>query len=166
MTREILLGTSSFIRKQILSDMGYHLTHSLTADLDERSLGSRDSASDAPALVTLLAKAKADAIVQKIQKIQKIQKKELINEIEKEKTNNNPSNDFPVLLLTADSVVTFQDDILEKPDSLEMAASFLNSYGSGNPVSIVSGICITNIVTGIQHQVSGVSGNEILDYLK
>jgi septum formation protein len=138
MAREIILGTGSFIRKQLLAEMGYSFTV-MTADLDERALGTRTSDHDAPALVTLLAKAKADAI---------------INEILRQYPDENERRaKLPDLLLTADSVATFEGNILEKPDSLQQAASFLRGYGSGAPLSIVSGICVTNVSSGVQLQV-------------
>jgi septum formation protein len=141
MAREVILGTGSFIRKKILTEMGY--TYSvMTADLDERSLGSRVSDADAPALVTLLAKAKADAIIQKIQA-------EYPDGADRRAC-------LPPLLVTADSVATFEGRILEKPNSLVQAASFLQGYGSGSPMTIVSGICVTNLISGRQHEVSVV----------
>ena len=138
MTREILLGTGSFIRKKILTEMGYTFSV-MAADLDERAMGSRTSDQDAPALVSLLAKAKADEITRKIL---------LQHPDEAERRAELPS-----LLLTADSVATFQGEILEKPDSLTQAASFLTSYGCGSPLSIVSGLCVTNLCSGAQFQV-------------
>jgi predicted house-cleaning NTP pyrophosphatase (Maf/HAM1 superfamily) len=143
MTREgvsLILGTGSFIRKQILAEMGYTFCV-MTADLDERAMGSRASAQDAPALVTLLAKAKADEIIRQIH---------LQHPEEAERRAR-----LPPLLLTADSVATFEGQILEKPDSLAQAASFLHGYGSGTPLSIVSGICVTNLCSGAQLQVNG-----------
>lgn len=139
MACEVILGTGSFIRKRILAEMGYSFLV-MTADLDERAMGSRSSALDAPALVSLLAKAKADEISKQIE----------INE----ETKNTPGDSLtPSLLLTADSVATFEGRILEKPDSLEQASAFLNGYGSGAPLSIVTGVCVTDIRSGVQYQV-------------
>eukprot|EP00603_Paraphysomonas_imperforata_P005244 CAMPEP_0114431718 /NCGR_PEP_ID=MMETSP0103-20121206/10759_1 /TAXON_ID=37642 ORGANISM="Paraphysomonas imperforata, Strain PA2" /NCGR_SAMPLE_ID=MMETSP0103 /ASSEMBLY_ACC=CAM_ASM_000201 /LENGTH=212 /DNA_ID=CAMNT_0001601321 /DNA_START=20 /DNA_END=658 /DNA_ORIENTATION=- len=142
MALEVILGTSSFIRKKILTEMGFKFTV-MTADLDEKSFGTRSSAADATALVALLARAKADAITQKIQSLCR-------NDVE-------GRAQLPSLLLTADSVATFEGEILEKPVSLEQAAGFLRRYGCGNPVSIVSGICVTNLLTGAQHQLVDTS---------
>lgn len=95
MTREVILGTGSFIRKKILTEMGFTFSV-MTADLDERAMGTRTSEQDAPALVTLLAKAKADEIIRKIY----IQ---YPNEADR-------CAQLPSLLITADSVATFQGE--------------------------------------------------------
>lgn len=147
MARELLIGTGSSVRRKILVEMGFNCARSvMTADLDERALGSRSSDQDAPDLVTLLAKAKADEITRQI----------LVQHPDEAERQVH----FPSLLLTADSVATFEGQILEKPDSPEQAASFLRGYGSGSPMSIVTGVCVTNLWSGVQAQVRSTGGGE------
>ena len=138
MTKEIILGSSSYIRKKIMKEMGYTFSV-MTADLNERALGTRNSDKDAPALVSLLAKAKADEILRRVTSMCSDDKER--------------HSALPELLLTADSVATFEGNILEKPNDLSQAEYFLTRYGTGNPLSIVTGMCVTNLKSGTQFQV-------------
>lgn len=69
----------------------------LTADLDERSIGDR---ADSPEqLVTMLAKAKADALMPQLEA--------------------RPAQERPRFLITCDQVVVHKGRILEKPESAD-----------------------------------------------
>ena len=69
----------------------------LTADLDERSIGDR---ADSPEhLVTLLAKAKADALMPQLLA--------------------RPASEIPRFLITCDQVVVHKEKILEKPENAD-----------------------------------------------
>ena len=114
---KIILGSASPRRTQILKEMGYEF-EVVKPDIDEKAL--RDD--DPQRLVLALANAKADAVLEQIR-----------NE--------------PALIITSDQVVSFENQILEKPDSLQNARSVLKSYG-GNPVHTVTSSVVTNSATG------------------
>lgn len=136
----LLLGSGSFTRKLILSEMNIPF-HKLVREIDERSLGDRSK--DAPTdLVLLLAKAKMDHLIDEIQA-------------------GNCSGDLPAgltsdnewVVLTGDQVVTHDGNILEKPDSIEQAKQFVEGYAR-SPCSTVGSCVLTHLPSGIQ--VSGV----------
>lgn len=96
-----------------------------TADIDEKAIRFDD-----PTELTLtLAKAKAAAILSKITE--------------------------PVLLVTSDQVVTYQNVIREKPETDDEAREFLRSYAQ-NPAETVTSVAVTNTATGKQ-----VTGTDI-----
>jgi len=96
-----------------------------TADIDEKAIRFDD-----PTELTLtLAKAKAAAILPRITE--------------------------PVLLVTSDQVVTYQNVIREKPETDEEAREFLRSYAQ-NPAETVTSVAVTNTATGKQ-----VTGTDI-----
>jgi septum formation protein len=133
MSRSFLLGSSSATRKLILSEAGYQYTV-FKADLDERAIGDRSCGSydKATELVLLLGNAKADNILQKLPLSLKEQ---------------NP------ILITGDQVVTYNGVILEKPNDVNEARSFIESYGTTNtPCSTVGSIVVTDINTGIRKE--------------
>ncbi|PIN07088.1 putative nucleic acid-binding protein ASMTL [Handroanthus impetiginosus] len=124
-TFEIILGSSSMSRREILSEMGYEFTI-MTADIDEKSI-RKEKPED---LVMALAEAKADAIMMKLKSNGEL--KEISQ---------------PTLLITADTVVVYQEIIREKPSSEEEAHQFIRDY-SGGSAKVVGSVCITNLVTG------------------
>lgn len=140
----IILGSASFTRKLILKEMNvpYHI---IVRPIDESAIGNRDQ--DAPAdLVLNLGKAKAQHLVQEI--------------LDGNCNNDLPPNfvgqpqQFPdMIVLTGDQVVTCRGEILEKPESIEEAKSFVGQYPT-NPPSTVGSCVLTHIPSGIQ--VSGV----------
>jgi len=136
----LLLGSGSFTRKLILSEMNIPY-HKIVREIDERGLGDRSK--DAPRdLVLMLAKAKMD---------------HLINEIQAGNCNDDLPNGFTsaneCVVLTGDQVVTHAGNILEKPDSVEQAKQFVTGYAS-SPCSTVGSCVLTHLPSGIQ--VSGV----------
>ncbi|EYU40161.1 hypothetical protein ABFS82_08G076500 [Erythranthe guttata] len=122
---EIILGSSSKARREILAEMGYEFTI-VTADIDEKSI-RKEKPED---LVMTLAEAKADAIMMKL-------------------GSNNQLEEIsrPTLLITADTVVVYQGVIREKPTSEKEARQFIRDY-SGGSASVVGSILVTNLVTG------------------
>ena len=136
----LLLGSGSFTRKLILSEMNIPY-HKIVREIDERGLGDRSK--DAPRdLVLMLAKAKMD---------------HLITEIQAGNCNNDLPSGFSSadewVVLTGDQVVTHSGNILEKPDSVEQAKEFVAGYAS-SPCSTVGSCVLTHLPSGIQ--VSGV----------
>lgn len=136
----LLLGSGSFTRKLILSEMNIPF-HKLVREIDERSVGDRSK--DAPSeLVLLLAKAKMDHLIDEIQA-------------------GNCSGDLPAgltsnnewVVLTGDQVVTHDGNILEKPDSIVQAKQFVEGYAR-SPCGTVGSCVLTHLPSGIQ--VSGV----------
>ncbi|XP_078430455.1 uncharacterized protein LOC144702322 [Wolffia australiana] len=133
---EIILGSKSVARRKILADMGYQFTV-MTADIDERSI-RRESPEE---LVSVLAKAKADAIISRLN----------LAEFRTEEKD-------PTLLLTSDIVVVHNGVIREKPSSEDEAWTFLRGY-SGGHVSTVGSVVITNLKTGAR--VEGLDTAEV-----
>lgn len=89
-------------------------------------------ATKASELVLLLANAKADAIIN---------------------SNKIPTNMTHEILLTADQVVTYDNNILEKPKDIEEARKFIEGYGL-LPCSTVGSIVLTDLNTN--QRVEGV----------
>ncbi|KAK6150927.1 hypothetical protein DH2020_015859 [Rehmannia glutinosa] len=86
-TFEIILGSSSMARREILAEMGYDFTI-MTADIDEKSI-RKEKPED---LVMALAEAKADAIMMRLKSSGQLE------EIS-----------HPTLLITADTLHGFTD---------------------------------------------------------
>eukprot|EP01035_Chromulina_nebulosa_P019659 gene19659-25574_t len=123
---DFILGSGSYTRKQILKDAGYsYIVHK--ADIDEKAIGNRTDSFNVDKLVIEIATAKADNIL-------------------------NTINYSDGILLTADQVVLFNMKILEKPESLEQAREYINSYGNSF-CQTVGSIVLTDINT--KKRVSG-----------
>ncbi|KAJ3697425.1 hypothetical protein LUZ61_001130 [Rhynchospora tenuis] len=122
---QLILGSSSVARKKILAEMGYKF-EVMTANIDEKSI-RREKPEE---LVLVLAEAKADAIISRIN----------ISDYRKDGVD-------PTLLITSDIVVVHKGIIKEKPISKEEASQFLKGY-SGNHVSTVGSVVVTNLKSG------------------
>ncbi|KAL1536360.1 7-methyl-GTP pyrophosphatase-like isoform X1 [Salvia divinorum] len=120
---EIILGSSSKARREILAEMGYEFTI-VSADIDEKSI-RKERPED---LVMALAEAKADAIMMKL-------------------TAQVEDISHSTLLITADTVVVYQGTIREKPTTAEEARRFIRDY-SGGSGKVVGSVVVTNLVTG------------------
>eukprot|EP00903_Cladosiphon_okamuranus_P016126 g14882.t1 len=86
-------------------------------DIDEKAI--RDP--DPRKMCAEIARAKARSLVQNLNK--------------------------PGILITADQVCLFQEEVREKPENAQEAMSFLASY-SGQSVKTLSALCVTNLETG------------------
>eukprot|EP00752_Nemacystus_decipiens_P004725 g4308.t1 len=86
-------------------------------DIDEKAI--RDP--DPRKMCAEIARAKAGALVESLEK--------------------------PGILITADQVCLFEDEVREKPDNTQEAEAFLASY-SGRSVKTLSALCVTNLDTG------------------
>lgn len=119
----IILGTGSTIRKLIISELGIKFS-AVKADIDEYAIGDRSSGSGAKDLVLLIGMAKADAILASL-----------------------PHELRGPILLTADTVVVFENRILEKPKSDDEVRKFVKGFGTA-PLSVVGSIVLTDTVSG------------------
>ena len=91
----------------------------MTSDIDEKAIRNDD-----PKKLTMaLAKAKAEALRPKIKE--------------------------PALLITADQVIVWNGEILEKPENPEQARQFLKGYAQ-YPAQPVNAVVVTNTKTGAQ----------------
>ncbi|PIN22383.1 putative nucleic acid-binding protein ASMTL [Handroanthus impetiginosus] len=133
---EIILGSSSKARRQILAEMGYKFTV-VTADIDEKNI-RKEKPED---LVMALAEAKADAIMTRLKNSGQLE--QLLR---------------PTLLITADTVVVCRGIIREKPSSEEEARQFIRDY-SGASAQVVGSVVVTNLVTGTRK--SGFDSAEV-----
>lgn len=139
----IILGSGSFTRKLILSEIGIKYVL-LVLPIDEKNIGDRSSGAKASELVSKLAKAKGDHVVEQI-------------------LNGDPSirgglNGDEWIVLTGDQVVVQADSILEKPESVMEAKSFVKSYGLSAPRTV--GACVLTHIPSMV-QVSGVDTAQI-----
>jgi septum formation protein len=88
----------------------------MPADIDEKAIRH-----DEPEMMVLaIAKAKAEALKAKIKE--------------------------PALLITADTVVLWKDEVREKPKDKEEATEFLRGYNEA-PAVVVTGVVVTDLVT-------------------
>lgn len=142
----LILGSASFTRKLILGEMKvpYHI---IVRPIDEKERGSDLRQAFAPSeLVLQLAKAKMAHLVQEIVAGNCATELNEIPKIDRHEDNE-------MIVLTGDQVVTCNGQILEKPESLEEARSFVAQYGS-TPPSTVGSCVLHHLPSGIQ--VSGV----------
>ena len=131
--RRIILGSASPARRAVLADLAAQHGEALfafsvlTADLDEKALGSAArAAGDAATLVLELAAAKADALADALDA-------------------QADAEPCPALLITADQVVVLGGaggEIREKPVGAAQAAAWLAEYRTCPP-STVSGLAVT-----------------------
>jgi predicted house-cleaning NTP pyrophosphatase (Maf/HAM1 superfamily) len=95
--------------------------------IDEKAI----RADDPTVLPVLIAKAKADAVFQQMRS---------------DNTSTHPSS---FVLLTADQIVLFKDEVREKPENRDEAIHFLSSY-SCDKVSTISAVVATHFPSGRQ----------------
>lgn len=129
----IILGSSSSSRRQLMDELAAAQAFTyevLTADIDEKAIRHDDPQT----LVTQLAHAKADAIIQKL----------------KTTTESSSSSPLAGLLITCDQVVVHEDQILEKPHDEDEARRFIKGYGRAPAFTIGSVLC-TDLETGTRN---------------
>ncbi|KAL8123790.1 hypothetical protein AgCh_011693 [Apium graveolens] len=131
-------------RRKILGDMGYEFTI-MSADIDEKAI-RMEKPED---LVVALAEAKADAIISRLKTM--------------DEYDEDASSKEPTLLITADTVSTFQPEfnhafdsneaihelwtVREKPSDKKEARQFIKGY-SGGQASVVGSVVVSNLTTG------------------
>jgi len=126
---KIILGTASEHRKQVFEEMGYTNFEVMAADIDEKAVRLNDPKE----LSLALANAKADELQKRIS--------------------------HPALLITADQVVGWKEEIREKPENAQQAREYLRTYYLA-PAYATSAVAVTNTATG--KRVSGVNVVKII----
>ena len=109
----VILGSASARRKELLSDIGI-----------EFSIQTTDKEEEYPS--TLKEERIAEFLAQ--------QKSEFLSE-------NQKNTD---LLITADTIVSYKSEVLNKPQNKEQAFNILNKL-SGNTHKVITGVCIKSI---------------------
>ncbi len=152
----LLLGSASFTRKLILSQMNIPI-HPLVRPIDEKALGNRSKNANPMALVLEVASAKMDHL------LNEIRNGNCVDDMPPSRrpsssttTDDNDDGDSTIdewILLTADQVVLAKQEILEKPVGIEQAKQFVSGYAT-SPCSTVGSCILTHLPSGIR--VSGV----------
>ncbi len=135
----LILGSNSFTRKLILEEMNIPFLLKVKP-INEYEIGIRENESYAKDLVLTLAKAKADALVQGLLDCNNNDSTQHNysgdNKYDLRLPNYSSSKEY--IILTADQVVTCNDKILEKPQSIEEAHAFIKSYSQNAPKTVGS----------------------------
>ncbi|MFA6536187.1 MAG: Maf family nucleotide pyrophosphatase [Candidatus Paceibacterota bacterium] len=116
MKQDIILGSSSSGRKKVLADLGYKFSV-MSPGIDEKAIRHDDPKK----LTSLLANAKADALLERIKS--------------------------PAILITSDQVVVCNGQILEKPESPAQAKDFLSRYVD-HPAETTATVVVTDTKSG------------------
>ena len=118
--------------------------------IDEKALGDRSS-QPPEELVLQIAQAKMNELITQLQN-QNItdEEKETIGNFHDD-DNNKSNNNNEYIILTGDQVVTCNNRILEKPESIEEAIEFVSSY-TKHPPSTVGSCVLYHHPSGIQVQ--------------
>jgi len=137
---EIVLGSGSFTRKAMLTEMGFTY-QVVVAGIDEKAIRCDDPAQ----LVTELALAKADAIVARMKAGDGVRDTACDDSEYGDSTAMKASKN--TLLITCDQVVVYDGVVREKPLDENEARVFIKSYGE-KPVSTVGAYAVTDLGTG------------------
>lgn len=135
----LILGSKSWSRKTLLSELGIQDFHTCAANVDESSIRN----SDPRKLVLLLGHAKADSLLQS----------SALESILRSKSKAGKT-----ILVTGDSVVSHKGEILEKPETKDQARSFLLSYATA-PATTVSSVVVVDVDSGARWE--GVAEAEV-----
>mmetsp|Transcript_22299 Transcript_22299/g.32459 ORF Transcript_22299/g.32459 Transcript_22299/m.32459 type:complete len:279 (+) Transcript_22299:118-954(+) len=119
---DIILGSTSIARANILREVGWEF-RCVNPRINKKSVTSNDPFR----LPVLLAKAEATAVLEEIQ-----------------------GTTVPTVIITADQIVLFENEVRGVPVNEDEAREFLLSYHEGKIVQIVSGVVATHIPSGRQ----------------
>ena len=126
--RSLILGSGSSSRQKILKS--YNIAFNVfSANINEKAIGDRSNCLNAKELVTEIASAKNINIVHSLM------------------LSNQHQSIPPTLLLTADTVITHHNHILEKPINSVEAKTFLRGYCSSS-CSAVTALVLTDLSNG------------------
>ncbi|KAH7648797.1 maf domain containing protein [Cryptosporidium bovis] len=118
---DIILGSTSEIRKRTLARANIHITKTISSDFDERSI----SENDPEVLVKRLSDSKMKSVIEKLDYKKKFDK---------------------VIVISADSVAYKDGEIRNKPKDCDEKRRFLKSY-SNSYVDCITGISLYNFFT-------------------
>lgn len=154
----IILGSSSSSRQKILRHMKWNFSI-ISPDIDEKAIRN----SDPYVLPLIIAIEKSKAIIDRFDKENKQNSNidttsdnknndiTTSNDGTNDSNNNNSSNKgnetTEFILVTADQIVLYKDEIREKPENESQALHFLSSY-SNSSVSTISAIVATHYPSG------------------
>jgi septum formation protein len=142
----LLLGSASFTRKLILSEMNVPFVK-LVRPIDESSIGDRDG--NASELVIALANAKMDRLIDEIRR-GNCDDELTTFAAASSSSSSGGGGDCSYVMLTADQVVTHRSRILEKPDSIEDAREYVGGYADGGPVSTHGAVVLYHHPSGMR----------------
>jgi len=118
---KLILGSSSKYRKEVLEKAGY-VFEVINPDLDEKTIIE----SDPYKRPLIVARAKADALLQKISE--------------------------PAIVIASDIIAICEGELLEKPRDLEEAREFLRRYSEGAVPETVCAVTVCNTQTGKRYE--------------
>ncbi|KAK6591086.1 maf domain containing protein [Cryptosporidium xiaoi] len=118
---DIILGSTSEIRKRTLARANINITKTISSDFDERSI----SENDPKVLVKRLSDSKMKSVIEKLDYRKKFDK---------------------VIVISADSVAYKDGEIRNKPKDYDEKRRFLKSY-SNSYVDCITGISLYNFFT-------------------
>ena len=117
---QVILGSSSVWRRQVLDEAGCRIVSNIAPDIDEKAI----RAPSPQVMSMLITRAKADAIALKV-----------------------PG--MLGYAICSDQVAVCHGEVREKPESEEEARRFLKSYSEDQlPVSTVTSVVVINLSTG------------------
>lgn len=158
----LLLGSASFTRKLILSQMNIPI-HPLVRPIDEKALGNRSKNANPMDLVLEVASAKMDHLLNEIRAGNCVDDMPISRRPSSFSTTTNdddgvddaatPTTDDEWIILTGDQVVLSQQEILEKPNSIEQAKQYISGYATSS-CSTIGSCILTHLPSGIR--VNGV----------
>ncbi|KAJ1380574.1 inosine triphosphate pyrophosphatase-like protein, partial [Ochromonadaceae sp. CCMP2298] len=122
---ELVLGSSSSSRKQVFDQLQWKFSL-MKADIDEKAIRHKDPLQ----MPLLIAQAKAAALIDRLAQSQGTQIQS------------------PLILVTADQIVLYEDQVREKPETPEQAREFLRSY-SRSTVRTISAVLVTHLPSGL-----------------
>ena len=124
----LILGSSSEWRRKVLEIAGCSVHSCVSPDIDEKAIRARTPEE----MSMLIARAKAVAVHAKI----------------KDTVSIATSSRLPRIVICSDQVAVCDSVVREKPESEEEARKFIASYSSGSPVSTVTALVVSDLVSG------------------
>lgn len=140
---EIILGSSSQCRRDILEEMGWKFSV-MIPDIDERTVEKSCMAKNTEIPVHI-AKAKAAAI------LEQLREKDAVAAEGKQDDKHSQPHELSRVVITSDQVVIFDNEVRGKPCDEAEAHAFLASYGKGTMCQTVSAVVATHLPSGRQH---------------
>lgn len=140
---EIILGSSSQCRRDILDEMGWKFSV-MIPDIDERAV-EESCTGESTEIPVHIAKAKATAI------LEQLREKDEAASGSKQDDKHAQSQDQSQVVITSDQVVLFNNEVRGKPRDDAEAREFLASYNKGATCQTVAAVVATHLPSGRQH---------------